>query len=282
MIKEAVLKDTRIGVGLRLKRNLLYHILSFILPYIILASYFNLVPMLLPMNDFFRFVHMLSFFLVAYVVAKQLYNRGLDMYGIIFFRGWRKNLVLGFILGFIAWIVLFTLYFLFKKYEFNGVNINNNTIIVLVSVIFGYGFGSLISDMIVRGLVFNHFRDKLHPKYVFTIALILYALDDVWYEGFSFQNTIFSLALGLGLTYAYYRTKSIWASAGMHFGLNVIYGLFFGVTGKIGDGIFIFTINKNPTIPTTWLSTFTSLLLFILVCLVIRNFTIFKGIKFGK
>lgn len=217
------------------------------------------------MNDVLRFIHLLSFFIVAFVVAKKLYNRGIDQYGIIFRQGWKRHLGLGFLLGFIAWALLFLLYFILSKYTFTGVIIDRNTVFKVVAIILGYGFGSLISDMVVRGLVFNHFKDNVSPKYVFIIALIVYALDDIWYEGFDAQNTIFSLALGLGLTYAYYKTNAIWASAGMHFGLNMVYGLFFGVSGKSGDGVFSFIIQPNPPYLLSWLSTFISLLLFMFV-----------------
>lgn len=191
-------------------------------------------------------------------------------------------MTLGFIIGSTVWISLFILYFLINKYEAVSIHFSDHTAVVLVSIIFGYGFGSLISDMIIRGFVFNHFENKLHPKYVFVIALILYALDDVWYEGFSFQNTIFSLSLGLALTYAYYRTKSVWASAGIHFGLNSVYGLFFGVSGKIGDGVFRFTEANNSTFLATWLSTLVSLILFILVFIVFRRFIELEGVYVQK
>ncbi len=134
-------------------------------------------------------------------------------------------------------------------------------------VLIGFFLGSLMNDMLVRGIVFAIFKDKLTFPYLFLIALILYALDDAWNEGFSVNNTIFSLALGLSLTYAFFKTNSIWMNTGIHFGINVVYGLFFGVSGKAGDGIFLFTVNEKVQLFTPWLSTMVALLLFGLVYL---------------
>lgn len=215
------------------------------------------------MNDGLRALHLLAFFPVAYAVARCLFRRGLDLYGIVRVPGWHRNLGIGFLLGAGAWIVLFALYFGLGRYHYNGMNGGGQAALALAVVLFGYGVGSFISDMIVRGLLFSGLRNSLPPAAVFLAALVLYALDDVWYEGLQVQNTVFSLALGLSLTYAYARTNTVWASAGIHFGLNTVYGLFFGVSGRIGDGVFTFTETGNSSLLLTWLSTLLSLLLFV-------------------
>jgi membrane protease YdiL (CAAX protease family) len=238
-------------------------VFKFIVVYALLACYFNLLPLLIHMSDVVRFLHMLLFFPLAYAVAKVAYKRGLEQFGVVFIGGWKKNFGLGYAIGFAAWAVLFVLYFASGKYGFDGMLLNRGAGMTLVAVIFGYGFGSFISDMIVRGLTFSHFGNVLRPAYVFLISLVLYAADDMWYEGFDVQNTVFSIALGLGLTYVYLRTNSVWASAGMHFGLNTVYGLFFGVSGNSGDGIFVLSVNGGAPGWTGWLSTAASLVLFL-------------------
>jgi membrane protease YdiL (CAAX protease family) len=236
---------------------------KFIAVYALLACYFNLLPLLVQMSDMVRFLHMLLFFPLAYAVAKIAYKKGFEQYGVVFFSGWKKNFVLGYAIGFALWAVLFAFYFASGKYAFGGIQLDRNAAMTLAAVAFGFGFGSFISDMIVRGLTFTHFSGFLRPAYVFLISLLLYAADDMWYEGFDVQNTLFSLALGLGLTYVYFKTNSVWASAGVHFGLNTVYGLFFGVSGNSADGIFAFSVNGGAPWWTGWLSTLISLALFL-------------------
>ncbi|MFE8701616.1 type II CAAX prenyl endopeptidase Rce1 family protein [Cytobacillus sp. FJAT-54145] len=243
---------------------MLLTILKFLISYFILAFYFNFIPILFPMNDIIYLLHFLLFFPLAYMVSRILTKSGLETYGIVFFQGWKKNLSMGFLFGFSAWTILFLLYFILEKYEFTGINLSSNTPMIILAILVGFGLGSFISDMIVRGLVFYYFNE-LPVVYVMIIAIAVYALDDIWYAGLSFQNTVFSCALGLSLTYVFYKTNSIWASAGIHFGLNVVYGLFFGVSGKAGEGILLFESSQAPPTITYWLSTMVSILLFISV-----------------
>ncbi|MCM3685311.1 CPBP family intramembrane glutamic endopeptidase [Mesobacillus subterraneus] len=136
----------------------------------------------------------------------------------------------------------------------------------LIVVFVGFGLGSLINDIIVRGLVFNFFKDRVPLVKLMVIAILLYALDDIWLEGFSINNTIFSIVLGLSLTYAFYTTNSIWANTGIHVGLNVVYGLFYGVSGKVGDGVFLFDVNEKANgFFSSYLSIIIACIMFLMV-----------------
>lgn len=77
--------------------------------FLILNLYFNFIPSLLPKNDILRFFHLMLFFPLAYIVAHKLTGKGIDMYGIVFYKRWIQNLLLGFSIGFSLWGILFTL-----------------------------------------------------------------------------------------------------------------------------------------------------------------------------
>ncbi|QOR67005.1 CPBP family intramembrane metalloprotease [Cytobacillus suaedae] len=261
------------------------NVLSFLLMYLLLTSYFQLLPAVFTMSDVVRFFHLVLFFPLAYVLAKVFLQTGFESYGIVFFRGWHRNLFIGLAIGFIGWVCLFILQFMIGRYEYIGLKPIGDVIVMFVIIIVGFGLGSIINDMIVRGLVFHHFMGKLPVGVVMLISISLYALDDAWLEGLTLQNTIFSAVLGLSLTYAFYKTKSIWVNTGIHLGLNVVYGMFFGVSGRSGDGIFIFEDNQLNTLLSSWLSTISSFMLFIIVIavfnikkrVVISTFPIEKG-----
>jgi len=244
--------------------------------FIILNLYFNLIPTLLPKNDILRFFHLLLFFPLAYILARKLTREGMALYGFVFYKGWLRNLLLGFFIGFSFWAVLFILYFHLRKYEFIGfaplLNAAANFFVILI----GFGLGSLINDMIVRGYLINQLKGKIPLSVIFTVSLIIYTFDDIWNAGFSVQNTIFSFALGLSLTYSFIKANSIWLDTGIHFGLNVLYGLFFGVSQQIGGGIFLFKETSTSSNLTIWLSTFLSLLILLTVFLLNRYIIVYK------
>lgn len=111
----------------------------------------------------------------------------------------------------------------------------------LLQVLVGFFIGSLMNDLIVRGYVMNNLRGRLPVPWVFVISILIYCLDDYWYAPFTLYNFIFSACIGFSLTYAFYKTGSIWANTGLHFGNNVSYGLFYGLVQKNDGGIFLVT-----------------------------------------
>nr|WP_239586951.1 CPBP family intramembrane glutamic endopeptidase [Bacillus ectoiniformans] len=114
-----------------------------------------------------------------------------------------------------------------------------------LEIVGGFFLGSLVNDLIVRGFVFAQLKDKLSIPRIFVLSVFLYSMEDIWMEGFSLGNTIFSVVLGLSLTYAFMYTGSIWANTGLHWGLNVCYGMFNGMVGDGGGGIFIIENGTN-------------------------------------
>lgn len=121
--------------------------------------------------------------------------------------------------------------------------------------------GSIINDLITRGFVIHSLAGKLPPFFIAIISITLYALDDFWNGDVTFLNFVFSLILGCSLTYSFYQSGSVWADTGIHFGLNVSYGLLYGLNGKSGGGLLMITEGKiNPLLNNTILLATTSLL----------------------
>lgn len=238
---------------------------SFTASYLLLSLYFYLIPTLIPMNDVFRFLHLLSFFPLAYFVARAFFQQGFNSFGLIFFKGWQKNLGLGLAIGFGCWSLLFGLRIFLGEYVVYGVKPFNESLVIVIVVCLGFGVGSLISDMIVRGLIFHHFRHQLSFRMLVGVAVLLYAMDDIWLEGLSLNNFIFSVCLGISFAYAFFKTSSIWANTGLHAGLNIAYGLFFGVSGNVGEGIILFQITDTSTVWITWLSSIIALVMFVVL-----------------
>jgi membrane protease YdiL (CAAX protease family) len=214
--------------------------------FVILDLYFNLVPSQFG-NAILQFVFILVFFPIAFFIAKLVGLNGLKGMGLTFHLGWQKNFFLSFMIGFSFWMLMYGIQFLSGDLKFVGFNKNSELIMSILLITIGFFIGSLINDLVIRGYVINLLRDKIHISLVFTISILIYALDDFWYAGFSLSNIIFSMILGLSLTYVFYKTDSIWANTGIHFGLNLAYGLFFGLVGNTNSAIFIIEENSNQT-----------------------------------
>ena len=100
--------------------------------------------------------------------------------GISFHPKWWRNTVIGFIIGFSFWLMKYILVYLFGGFEMTGgkaVPRNDHVTFYGDAHIFGRIF---LNDIIVRGYVFGHLKERIPVKWVFIISLILYALDDFW------------------------------------------------------------------------------------------------------
>ena len=192
--------------------------------------------------------------------------------GISFHFKWWKNVIIGFLIGFSFWLLKYILVYIFGGFEIIGVKSFPEMFMSLVMVMLIFFVGSFLNDIIVRGFVFGHLKDKIPLKWVFIISLILYALDDSWNEGFSVPNTLFSLFLGLSLTYAIFKTGSLWANTGIHWGLNVCYGIFNGPLGNTDGGIII-TKFEQPSMFLEMISYIVPLLMFLFIYFLRNTFT---------
>ncbi len=196
--------------------------------------------------------------------------------GISFHSKWSRNLLIGFLIGFSFWLIKYVIQFFLQGFEITGILPFPEMILPLLMIFLMFFVGSFLNDIIVRGFVFGHLKNKLPMKWVFLISIIIYALDDSWNEGFSVGNILFSVVLGLSLTYAIYKTCSIWLTTGIHWGLNVCYGLMNGALGGSGGGI-ILTQNYSTTFLTEAVNYLTPLMMFIFIYLVRNRFTRVEG-----
>lgn len=196
--------------------------------------------------------------------------------GIAFHQKWKSNLITGFSIGFGFWLMKYMIVYFLNGYEIVKVKSFPEAVISFFFVFFAFFIGSFLNDIIIRGYIFGHLKDRINKKWIFFISILAYALDDSWNEGFSLSNTLFSLILGLSLTYAFYRTRSIWADTGIHWGLNVCYGIFNGMLGSTNGGIVVTTDNPHPSILIEVISYFIPILMFLFLFAIRKKLTIYK------
>lgn len=178
------------------------------------------------------------FFPVAHYISKLSGMNGLNDLGVNFHRGWERNLKIGFGIGSIFWLVMELIFLSYNSLFIVGMKSFSAGTFFMVQAFIGMFLSSFINDIIVRGYVFARLKHKVSNISLLLISALIYVLNDSWYEGlgFSLYNSIFSVALGLTLGYVFLRTGSLWATTGVHWGLNVVYCIFYGIPGHENEG----------------------------------------------
>lgn len=247
-----------------------------IIGFIVLDLHLNLL-IAKSTNIFFQIGFVILFFPLLFVILKLTKLNSFKEIGIHFHNRWFKNLAIGFSIGFSFWIIKYGIEYVLNGFEIIGIKNFPDSLVTFFFVFFAFFIGSFLNDIVVRGYIFGHLQSKINTKWVFLISILIYALDDSWNEGFSFSNTLFSLLLGLSLTYAIYRTGSIWADTGIHWGLNVCYGVFNGMLGSKDGGIFITMNNQHSSFLLNNIGYIIPLFMFLFVFLIRKKFTIVEN-----
>lgn len=213
------------------------HFAKALIGFILLDIYLN-VAIAGAGNIFLQLLLVAGFFPALFILLKWTGLEGYRDVGIRFHRKWTRNLLLGFGIGFVFWLISYLLSWGFGAFEITGVKPFGESIVTIVLVLGTFFIGSFFNDIITRGYIFAQLKDRIPVVWIFVISIVVYSFDDIWNEGFSLSNTLFSVLIGLSLTYAFYKSGSIWANTGIHWGLNVCYGLFNGTLGQDNGGIF--------------------------------------------
>ncbi|MCR2822700.1 CPBP family intramembrane glutamic endopeptidase [Lederbergia panacisoli] len=241
-----------------------------LLSFIVLDLYFNITTHFINFNIFIQLISILLFFPLASFIAKVNGLQGLRGIGMVREK-WTKYFPASFLIGFGCWALMYFTYVMAGKFSITGVKSGLETLWVIGQIMVGFFLGSLINDLVTRGFVINILKGKIPPLAIAAISILIYALDDFWNGDLSIINFIFSIVLGLSFTYAFFKTGSIWASTGIHFGLNMAYGMLFGLSGRYGDGIFQMAKGSIDPFLNTTILLMAAALMFVIAFLYYRD-----------
>ncbi len=154
-------------------------------------------------------------------------------------REWKKFLLLGLFIGSLAWVALILTELALGSLKFKEWQSWDKASWVVVQALVTAFLGSATNDVMTRGYVFAHWKNRLPAPVIVLLSTALYIADDMWVEGWNMRNNIFSLILGLAFALSVVRTVSLWMNIGLHAGLNLIYFLVYGLGNeKIHSGVF--------------------------------------------
>ncbi|WP_066287612.1 CPBP family intramembrane glutamic endopeptidase [Bacillus sp. FJAT-29937] len=190
-------------------------------------------------NSVIQFICLLLFFPIASFVAKINGFPGLKGIGLVKTRHWMRHFIVSFFIGFGFWALMYIAYWELGKFEIIGIKTGIEAISIIVQVLVGFFLGSIINDLITRGYVLNLLKGKIPAYALAGISICIYAVDDFWNGDLTTTNFVFSIILGCSFTYSFLKTGSVWANTGIHFGLNVAYGIIYGLSGEYGGGLIL-------------------------------------------
>lgn len=229
--------------------------LKFLLGFLLLNVYLRVVPSLWNGSEVLWLATFIGFFPLVHVVGKWSSGAGLNDQGLARGVRWKKWLGTGVLIGSLVWILLTLAELVLGSLHFTGWQPLGAASWIAVQALVVALLGSATNDVMTRGYVFAHWKNRLPAVFVVLLSTILYVADDIWLEGWSLRNNIFSFILGLAFALSLLRTGSLWMNIGMHAGLNVIYYLVHGFGGgAVHYGIF--TSASQPTAFSPYLGIF--------------------------
>src|SRR5690348_10802216 len=207
-------------------------IAGWLLGFAVLDLYANLVPRLVGMAVPVWLAYVGGFFLLLFLVCR--YGLGLDRsepLGLARPAGWARWLWTGFAIGFGIWALKNAVFHAMGKFELAGWRDAAFALPLMGKALFGMFLASAINDLMIRGYGLAFCRRFGLMRWYVPLAVVAYALDDAWNEGFDLGNLVFSALLGLSLAWTVYRTGMLWMSIGIHWGGNVCYRFMAGFDG---------------------------------------------------
>jgi hypothetical protein len=198
-----------------------------------LDLYVNLVPRLVGVAVPVWLAYVAGFFVLAFLVCR--YGLGLahsEPLGLARPAGWARWLGIGFAVGFGIWALKNVLYLAMGKFELAGWRGADDALPLMGMALVGMFFSSAINDLMIRGYGLAFCRRFGLMRWYVPLTMLVYALDDAWNEGFDAGNLVFSLILGLSLSWTVFKTGALWMSIGIHWGSNVCYRFMSGFDGQ--------------------------------------------------
>ena len=198
----------------------------------------------------------ITFLIVAVIVARLQGFKGLGNFGLAFKEKWLRHLILGLLIGCLAFTVsvLLSIGLNFEavtKIQPFSFFIKNLPFVLLVTF-----FPSIAEDILTRGYLWAHLK-FLNPLTWTFISAAVYVLNHIWRlnEGLPVLSYLFFL--GLVLAISVWITRSLWLTLGIHWGANIVFEMVHsGIrTTSVADSAY-------PTycLAATWLFVFILLL----------------------
>ncbi|MFJ5714570.1 CPBP family intramembrane glutamic endopeptidase [Neobacillus sp. NPDC093127] len=176
----------------------------------------------------------LFFFVVAQIVAKLLGENGISSFGMQRHKGASRNLLIGYLLGFLFYSGSMIVSIMTGKIVFEGIFSIQQIVLPLLGMIFLTFLSSASEDILTRGYVFKYLSPKISMRALVVVSSIVYVLNHIWRINDGYTQWIMLFLMGLTYAIPFAITRSLWFTIGCHWGWNTV-SLFKGQIGHMSD-----------------------------------------------
>ena len=171
---------------------------------------------------------MLLMILVSYFIIKAQKGEGFSAFGLFKFKEYKSNLFKGLLIG-IAFSVLANLISVWLNWNRISIDISLKTIIIQ-TLVFAIGtlLPSLAEDILTRGYLFAHWKNRKSNLLFVFISALLFTLNHI-FRLTHVDVMIYIFILSIVLAWCLIYTGSLWLTLGIHWGTNIAYQFFANV-----------------------------------------------------
>jgi membrane protease YdiL (CAAX protease family) len=159
-------------------------------------------------------------------------------------KAWWKHFVLGAAIGFLLTVMAVAPIHFWGHTRIaydQGLRIIPKVAAVIVILL----FGALAEELMFRGYPFQHLEKGIGAVGAIAVFSVLYGLLHLLNPGASRWGVVNTILIGILLSIAYLRTRSLWLPWGIHFGWNATLG---SILGLPVSGFRFFNVYARTTV----------------------------------
>ncbi len=165
--------------------------------------------------------------------------------------GWLRQLATGCGLAFVLVVIAVVGVALFGKLTFHT-TLSGHSLLRVPVVLFVLLSGSLAEELMFRGYPFQRLVEAIGAGGAILVFSVLFALLHWMNPGANSWGLLNTVVIGIALSVAYLRTRSLWLPWGFHFAWNATLGVVFGLPVS---GLRLFNVAVHTTaIGPRWLT----------------------------
>jgi hypothetical protein len=190
---------------------------------------------------------LIAIFIWLLTVGDQIENHRIAAQGLPRVKGWLRHFVIGGLVGFFL-VVLAVAPIHFwghTKIAFDHGRFVFPKVCAVIVILLS---GALAEELMFRGYPFQHLEKGIGAVGAIAVFSALYGLVHLLNPGAGRWGVINTILIGILLSIAYLRTRSLWLPWGIHFGWNATLGSIFGlpVSGFRFFNVFARTTPTGP------------------------------------
>ena len=205
-------------------------ILSFVIASILEINFTDLGALLtnpdfVGIQIFIQSITLLTTFLVIWIFRKYIDRMSIISMGYDI-KGRFKDIIYGFLVGFVLISLGFIILFIFNNLEIITVQYNSK---IIFGSFFFFLVAAIIEEIVFRGYILNNLLNSMKNKYLaLLISSLLFALIHGLNPNLSLLSIINLVIAGLALGISYIHTKNLWFPIFLHVSWNYFQGPIYG------------------------------------------------------